>query len=174
MRYAISGFIALATLPTASTAALPMQRVLPMEIALKLASTASARCREQGYRVTITVLDRSGQMLVFLRDTDAPPHTAETSRSKAFTALTFRRPSNEFAALVEKDRQAAPLLTVSGVVALGGGVPIRSGGELVGAIGVGGAPAGEKDVVCAQAGLGAIADDLKYWSRCAGFGAISR
>jgi uncharacterized protein GlcG (DUF336 family) len=155
-----STFAAVGAGSAPAPADLPLQRVLPMEVARDLATAAAAKCTSQGFPVTVTVLDRGGQPLVMLRDAGAPPHTVDSSRRKAFTALTLRRPSHEFAEALKTMEGARPLAELDGMIALGGGTPLKSGGEIVGAIGVGGAPGGDKDMLCVQAGLDAIAARL--------------
>ena len=99
-------------------------------------------------------------MLAFIRDPVSGPHTAESSRRKAFIAATFGMTSAAFAALTANPG-AAGLKDLTGVFALAGGVPIKAGNDVLGGIGVGGAPGGEKDEACANAGLRQIADQLK-------------
>ena len=131
------------------------------QISLALASEAAmatiAHCQAQGYRITVTVVDRGGNVKIVLRDDGAGLHTVNASREKAFTALTFRIPTSEF---IQRSENSPELRTVEGVIALAGGLPIRSGDEVIGAIGVGGAPGGDRDEACAQAGIDAIADRL--------------
>jgi uncharacterized protein GlcG (DUF336 family) len=103
-------------------------------------------------------VDRGGNLLAFARDPTAGPHTAESSRRKAFTAATFGMTSAAFAALTTNP-SAAGLKDLTGVFALAGGVPINLGNDVLG--GVGGAPGGEKDEACASAGLAKVADQLK-------------
>ena len=119
-----------------------------------------ARCKADGFSVVVDVLDRSGEPIVMLRGDDTRPHHLDSARRKAYTALTFRIPSGDLRALIEKDPSAAPLATMTGVIALGGGLPIKRGDEVVAAIGVAGAPASEKDAICAQAGRDSIAAEL--------------
>jgi uncharacterized protein GlcG (DUF336 family) len=121
---------------------------------------ALAQCQKDSYRVSAAVVDRGGNLLAFVRDPLAGPHTAEASRRKAFTAATFGMTSAAFASLTSNPG-AAGLKDLTGVFALAGGVPIKVGNEVLGGIGVGGAPGGEKDEACASAGLAMVADQLK-------------
>ena len=84
-----------------------------------------------------------------------------TSRRKAFTSVTFRQPSADWAKRVLTDPAVAGLKDTEGTIALGGGVPIKAGNEVIGAIGVSGAPGGEKDEACTNAGIQKVADKLK-------------
>jgi len=101
-----------------------------------------------------------GEPIIMMRSDDASPHHVESARRKAFTALTFKMPSAELAPFIKKHPGAAALADLNGIIALGGGLPIRSGEDLVGSIGVAGAPASDKDVACAQSGLDSIASRL--------------
>jgi uncharacterized protein GlcG (DUF336 family) len=133
---------------------------LSLATALTIATTAADTCKAQGNRVSVTVVGREGQALVVLRGDGASPHTVENSRRKAYTARTFRVPSGEIAKRV-KDNPTLGLVHLSGVIALQGALPIKVGDDVVGAIGVSGAPGGEKDEACAKAGIDKIADQLK-------------
>ena len=140
-----------------------LQRNLSLDTALAIATTASALCKSQGYNVTVAVLDRAGETMVLLRGDNAVPHTVENARRKAYTSRTTRLPSAEFAKRVEDPAQhvARAQSTLPGFVALGGALPIKVGDETIGAVGVSGAPGGERDEVCAKAGLDKVADQLK-------------
>jgi uncharacterized protein GlcG (DUF336 family) len=133
---------------------------LSLAMALTIATTAADTCKAQGYRVSVTVVGRDGQVIVVLRGDNASPHTVENSQRKAYTARTFRIPSGEFAKRV-KDNPTTGAVHLSGVVAAQGALPIKLGDDVVGAVGVSGAPGGEKDEACAKAGLDKVADQLK-------------
>jgi uncharacterized protein GlcG (DUF336 family) len=108
----------------------------------------------------VTVLDRSGQTKVVLHDDGANPHTIENSLRKAYTSLTFRVPSGEYGKRVTANPTLAGALHLDKITTLEGALPIRAGNQLVGAIGVSGAPGGDKDAVCAQSGIDRIAKGL--------------
>ena len=135
-------------------------KLLTAEAANAMVMGALAQCQKDGYRVSAAVVDRGGNLLAFVRDPTAGPHTAESSRRKAFTAATFGMTSAAFYTLTA-NAAAAGLKDLTGVFALAGGVPIKLGNDVLGGIGVGGAPGGEKDEACASAGLAKIADQLK-------------
>jgi uncharacterized protein GlcG (DUF336 family) len=145
--------------PAAAQTLLP-SKLLSAEAANAMVMDALAHCQKDGYRVSAAVVDRGGNLLAFIRDPLAGPHSAESSRRKAFTSATFGRTSAEFAALTT-NQPAAGLKDLTGVFALAGGVPIKVGNDVIGGIGVGGAPGGEKDEACASAGLAKVADQLK-------------
>lgn len=141
---------------------LPVKQYLPLELAQTAATAAITKCKADGFSVTVFVLDRFGEPIVMMRGDEASPHHVDSARRKAFTALTFKMPSAELAPFIEKHPSAAALANLNGIIALGGGLPIRSGDDLVGSIGVAGAPASDKDVACAQVGLDSIASRLKH------------
>lgn len=133
------------------------ERQISLSLASEAAMAAVDQCRADGFRVTVVILDRGGNIKATLRDDSTSPHTIDTARKKAFTSLAFRIPSAEFARRTETN---IGLRSIEGTIALGGGLPIRSGGEVIAAIGVGGAPSGDADAVCAQAGIDKIAGRL--------------
>jgi uncharacterized protein GlcG (DUF336 family) len=133
---------------------------LSLATALTIATTAADTCKAQGNRVTVTVVGRDGQPIVMLRGDDASPHTVENSQRKAYTARTFRIPSGVFAQRV-KDNPTTGAVHLSGIVAAQGALPIKVGDDVVGAVGVSGSPGGDKDEVCAKAGIDKVADQLK-------------
>jgi len=152
--------IALAV-PVSALAQAAMHRVLPVQVARDIADRALNACQARGYKMAVTVVDRAGLPLAVLRDAEASPLTLEASRRKAYTALTFYRSSAEVARLLQANPEAAPLAQFDGVIALGGGLPIISGGQQVGAVGVAGAPGGEIDEGCARTATDGAALSLK-------------
>jgi uncharacterized protein GlcG (DUF336 family) len=143
-----------------ASAQLLNHKALSAAMALSIAQTALETCTKQGYHVSVHVLGRDGEVLVAVRGDDAPPHTMENSQKKAYTARTFRIPSGEFAQRV-KDNPTTGAVHLSGIVAAQGALPIKAGDEVIGAVGVSGAPGGDKDEACAKAGLDKVADQLK-------------
>jgi uncharacterized protein GlcG (DUF336 family) len=137
------------------------EKALSLDLAHTIAQGAVEKCRADGYHVSVTVLDRDGLVKASFRDDGSGPHTIVTSRRKAFTSVTFRQPSADWAKRVLTDPAVAGLKDTEGTIALGGGVPIKAGNEVIGAIGVSGAPGGEKDEACANAGIQKVADKLK-------------
>ena len=129
---------------------------LSLDTATKVAQAAVAACREKGIQMGVTVVDRDGTVQVALRDTIAPPITLPISKGKALAAVNFSVATSELA-----DRANTPIGRVPGVVMSAGGIPIQVGGAMVGGVGVSGAPSGETDAECAQAGIDAVIDDLE-------------
>ena len=132
---------------------------LSLTTALTIATTAAELCKSQGYTVSVTVVGRNGEIILQMRGDNAPPHTMENSFRKAYSARTFRVPSGELVKRV-KDNPTAPFVHLSNVVAAQGALPIKVGDDVIGAVGVSGAPGGEKDEVCAKAGIDKAADTL--------------
>ena len=137
------------------------EKALSLDLAEAIAMGALAKCRADGNHVSVTVLDHDGLVKIAFRDDGAGPHTIVTSRRKAFTSVTFRQPSAQWAHRVLTEPAVAGLKDTAGTIALGGGVPIKAGNEVVGAIGVSGSPGGDKDEACANAGIATVADKLK-------------
>ncbi|HEY6334988.1 MAG TPA: heme-binding protein [Alphaproteobacteria bacterium] len=137
------------------------QKALSLDLAQAIAQGALEKCRADGNHVSIAVLDRDGLDKVIVRDEGSGPHTLSTARRKAFTSVTFKRTSAEWAQRVLNTPEVAGLKDTAGTIALGGGVPIKAGDEVIGAIGISGSPGAEKDEACANAGIQKVADQLK-------------
>jgi uncharacterized protein GlcG (DUF336 family) len=126
-------------------------------MATKALHAALEACKKDGYRVSVSVVDRAGVLRAMGRADGAGPHTVESSRRKAYTASSLRRPTTELAELIAKVPTLQALRDMNPeILILGGGLPIDISGDVVGAIGVGGAPGAHLDDACAEAGLDAI------------------
>ena len=132
------------------------------DIAFAIAQAALTKCRADGLQVAVVVMDRFGSPLVLLRDRFAGLPSATTASSKAYTALSFRSTTADFAKAIADKRLDPGLGRLPNVVAMAGGLPIEAGGGLVGAVGVSGAPGGDKDAACAAAGIDAVRDPLDF------------
>lgn len=132
-----------------------------LNLALTSAQAAIAACKRDGFDVSVAVVDRAGDLVVLLRNDNANPHNPELARRKAYTARTFKRSSLDWAHWLVANPAMAPQRDLAQVIALGGGVPITLGDEVIGAIGISGAPSQEADDACAKAGIAAISDRLK-------------
>jgi len=152
----VGGFAAV----TPASAQVLTEKALSATAALTIAETAYESCKAQGYHVSVHVVGREGQVLAALRGDGASPHTFENSQRKAYTARTFRTPSGEFAQRI-KDSQTLGASLLTGVIAIQGGLPIKIGDDVIGGVGVSGAPGGDKDEACSKAGIDKIADQLK-------------
>jgi uncharacterized protein GlcG (DUF336 family) len=162
-RHLVTGLAAAAlaiTIAAPADAELLARKDLSLATSLAIATTAADLCKSQGYTVSVTVVGRNGEIIVQVRGDNAPPHTIENSFRKAYSSRTFRVPSGELVKRL-KDNPQAPFVYLQNVVAAQGALPIKVGDETIGAVGVSGAPGGEKDEVCAKAGIDKVADQLK-------------
>ncbi|HXF77330.1 MAG TPA: heme-binding protein [Usitatibacter sp.] len=137
-------------------------KTITPEAAMKAAHAALARCRAEGFQVTVAVVDRSAVTQALVRDRFAAPQTVETAQRKAQTSVNFKMDTSALDRELQPGRPAAALRGQPNVVAVAGGVVIEAGGSLVGGIGVSGAPGPMNDDLCARAGLKAIAEDLEF------------
>jgi uncharacterized protein GlcG (DUF336 family) len=129
-----------------------MQRILSLPAAKAIAEAALAECASRGFRTSVAVVDRAGNLLVVLRDERAHPVTVEMARGKAYTAALFRTSTLEFQQRTASDPQLTPQRDVPGILALGGGVPIVFEGEILGAVASSGSSQTTDDE-CAKAGI---------------------
>ena len=150
--FLLAGTPVLAAPPTAVFSSLQMTP----ETALLAAQAALENCRKAGFQVSVAVVDRGGQLQVLLRDRFAGPHTLDVAPQKAWTAASFRIPTAALAAETQAGRSMSGIRSAPRVMAVGGGQVIEASGQVVGAIGVSGAPGGEADDACALAGVKAV------------------
>lgn len=137
-------------------------RSLTVETALKAAQVALKKCRDSGWQVAVAVVDRAGTVQALLRDRYAGPHTPGTASGKAWTAVSFRSNTGALVDLTQPGKAQSGVRNLPQVVMLGGGLLIEGGGQMLGAIGVSGAPGGEADEICARAGIAAIQESLDF------------
>lgn len=154
------------TLLTASLPALAVQpdllpvRQIGLELARDIAMDAIEACRKDGYTVSAVVLDRAGNVQAALRDSLAARHTLEIAERKAGMSIMSGVASGEF-----RDTRAdirPELNHIDGLIVMEGALPIRAAGSLVGAVGVSGAPGGEKDAACAAVALKKAEERLEF------------
>ena len=131
-------------------------KVLPAALAVEAAQAAIAACKTQGYAISVAVVDRTGDLKLLLVGDGAGALTPSLSRRKGYTAAMRRTSTAELAKQVAVPGAFNPTLYDRQLVAVGGGVPIKVGDEIIGGIGVGGAPTGEKDEACANAVRGRV------------------
>jgi uncharacterized protein GlcG (DUF336 family) len=158
-------FACLAALPIfavspASAQAPLVEKNVSMAMSLAIIQGAIEQCTKDGYKVSVAIVDKSGNVAAQLRGDGTGPHTMEFSRMKAYTSRTRNQTSLQTMKMLE-DPANAFIRQIPNVVGVGGGVPIHAGNEVIGAVGVSGAPGGEKDEVCANAGIAKVADALK-------------
>ena len=140
-------------------AQLPQSRVLTMDVAHTIAQEAMAKCRADGYKVTVLVVDALNAPKAMLRDDGASASTTEVAKMKATATMLYNRPSGP--AQPPPPGQAAPPATIPGTINAQGGVLIKFGDVTIGAVAVSGAPGGDKDAACANAGISKVADKLR-------------
>lgn len=137
-------------------------KLLTPETAGTAAQAALAHCRQAGYQVAVAVVDRFGVLQFLVRDRYAGPHTINLATQKAWTAASFKIPSAVLGVETQAGKPMSGIRANPQVMAVGGGQVIEAAGSLLGGIGVSGAPGGEADDACAQAGLRAIADAIAF------------
>jgi uncharacterized protein GlcG (DUF336 family) len=156
---AVLAAAAAALSPGAFAQGLPTQKVLTIDVAQTIAQEAMLKCRADGYKVTVTVVDHANLLKALLRDDGAAMATIEVGRLKANTVMAFGRPSGPPANLPPGTVAPPPILpTMTNAM---GGVPIKVGDQIIGAVSVSGAPGGDKDAACANYALSKVADKLK-------------
>lgn len=158
-----AAILALVPCATLAQTTLVTERSISVSAAMELATVALAACRKHGSQVTITVLDHAGRTKVVLRDDGSNPHSVEHSYRKAYTALTYRMPSGEYGKRAASSFPASHgPLHLDSITTSAGGLPIRAGNAVVGAVGISGTPGsggagagggGAADEACAQAGI---------------------
>ena len=145
----------------ANAQAVRTEKNMSLELANQIASASVAACATNGYAVAATVVDRAGTVRAVQRADNAGPHTLASSQQKAFTSASAKNTTLAMMEGSQKSPAAANLVYIPGYLLLGGGVPVKVGNEVIGAVGVGGAPGGNLDEQCAIAALDKVKDQLK-------------
>jgi uncharacterized protein GlcG (DUF336 family) len=159
--YRIAGVsLAIAGFAGAANAQVLAHKDISLAMATTIAQVTIDTCKTQGYNVSVHVLGREGQTILAVRNPEAGLITFENSMKKAYTARTFSRSSGEFAEGVKGNPNAGALF-LTNITPAQGALPIKIGNETIGAVGVSGAPGGEKDEACAKAGIDKVSADLK-------------
>jgi uncharacterized protein GlcG (DUF336 family) len=162
MRISTIATLILATLASAANAqAVRTERNMSLELANQIASATVAACTASGYAVTATVVDRAGGVRAVQRADNAGPHTLGASQQKAFTSASAKNTTLAMMEGAQKNPAAANLVYIPGFLLVGGGVPVKVGNEVIGAVGVGGAPGGHLDEQCAMTALDKVKELLK-------------
>jgi uncharacterized protein GlcG (DUF336 family) len=128
------------------------------ELAQKMVNAAVAKAREIGVSENVAILDEGGNLKAFSRMDGAPIPTIEITQNKAYTALLGVSTQESFNFIQGDPSLLAGIPTLARMAAWGGGFPVTVNGEVVGAIGVSGAPAVQNDVDCASAALALVSD----------------
>ena len=137
-----------------------VEKNISMALSMAIMQSVLDQCAKDGYKVSVVIIDKGGNVAATVRGDGTPPHTMDFARMKAYTART--RNQTSLATMKQMEDPAFGFLRqIPNVVGVGGGVPIRVGNEVIGGVGVSGAPGGEKDEVCANAGVAKVADALK-------------
>jgi uncharacterized protein GlcG (DUF336 family) len=144
----------------ASAQAPQVEKNISMAMAMAVMQGTLDQCTKDGFKVSVVIVDKAGNVAASVKGDGTNPHTMEFARLKAYTARTRGQTSAATQKQME-DPAFAFLKQIPGVVGIGGGVPIKAGNEIIGGVGVSGAPGGDKDEVCAKAGIDKVAADLK-------------
>jgi uncharacterized protein GlcG (DUF336 family) len=160
MLYRLAGVGLACALVSSADAQLLQRKDLSAALALDIAQTTIASCTTAGYRVSVTVVGRNGEVLVQVRGDGTGPHTMENSFKKAYTSRTFRVPSGEIGKRLKENPQLGAVF-LSNITPATGALPIKAGEDVIGAAGASGAPGGDKDEACVKAALDKVADQLK-------------
>lgn len=146
--------------PLAQAQAVRSEKNMSLELANQIAAASVAACQANGYSVTATVVDRVGGVRAVQRADNAGPHTLAASQQKAFTSASAKNATSAIMKSAQDNAGAANLVHIPGYLLLAGGVPIKSGNEVIGAVGIGGAPGGHLDEQCAMTALDKVKDQL--------------
>ena len=135
-------------------------KLMTLDLARDIADATLQDCRKKGYNTAIVVVDRAGDPQVVLRDVYVSRHVIEIAQRKASAVVMSGISTLDF--MKNRSEIRAELNEISGILLLQGGLPIRAGGSLIGAVGVSGAPGGEKDEACAAAGIKLVQERLDF------------
>jgi uncharacterized protein GlcG (DUF336 family) len=147
--------------PLAHAETVRSERNVGLDLANQIAAAGVAACAEKGHAVAVTVVDRAGVVRAVQRADNAGPHTLGSSQQKAWTAASAKAPTGALMEASQKNAGAANLGDIPGFLLLAGGLPIKAGNDVIGGVGIGGAPAGSIDEQCAQAALDKVKDQLR-------------
>ncbi len=154
--------LALSLIATAASAqAVRTEKNISLELANQIAAATVASCSAAGYNVAAAVVDRAGSLRALQRADNAGPHTLSSSQAKAYTSASAKNTTTAMMEGAQKNPAGANLVYMPGFLLLGGGVPVKVGDDVVGAVGVGGAPGGHLDEECANAGIEKVKAKLR-------------
>jgi glc operon protein GlcG len=128
----------------------PYGSEIGIDLAKKIAAGANAESKKNGWRMAIAIVDNHGFLVYYERMDDTQTASVDVALDKAKAAAMFRRPTKAFEDGIAKGRTA--LLGLRGATPIEGGLPIMSGGKVIGGVGVSGANA-DQDAAAAAAGL---------------------
>jgi uncharacterized protein GlcG (DUF336 family) len=157
---ALAGIFAAGIFAVPAGAALIAHKDLTLDVAKTIAENAIAACAAKTYPVSAVVVNRNGDTIVAMRGDEASPHTMENARRKAYTAMTFKQTTAEYAKKLQDPTSVAhQQVTLPNVIAIPGGQPIKAGNEVIGGVGVSGSPGVDDD--CVNAGIEKVKDQLQ-------------
>ena len=156
----LCAFVFAFTTPVVQSADVVSAKSIGMELARDIATESILACREAGYHVSAVVVDRNGLLRAALRDDLAARFSLEIAERKANLTVMAWTDSRQFRAARSDIRQE--LNHIDGLIVMEGGVKITSGGYNLGAVGVSGAPGGEKDEACAKQALEKLSERLEF------------
>ena len=156
----VFAIVSVTTTVAVSTQTPAIQRNMSLALARAIADATYSECASKGFHTAVVVVDRSGQLMMMLRDDQASPVTFEMARRKAYTAVMFRQTTLDFQKRTADDPNSAPMRSLTDMLPLGGGVPVRSGNEVIGAVASSGSSQ-PMDDACAKAVVAKVADQLK-------------
>ena len=146
----VCGFLLVASAQAFAASPAPLQQSnMSLPLANALVEATMSACHAQGRSAVAAVIDRGGHLLSLQRDDSVGPHNTDAALKKAFTALSTKTPSRIFAENARKNPESSNLNTIDSLLLIGGGVPVKVGDEVIGAIGVGGAGGSVIDEGCA-------------------------
>lgn len=154
-----SGIVALVVAGAAQAASPQTEKNMSMGLAQEIVAGVIEECAKNSYKVSVVVVDKAGQVAASLRGDGTSPATVDFARMKAYTARVRNQTLLEFMSFTASG-EAQALRQIPGVVAIGGGVPVKAGADTIGGVGVSGAPGGEKDEACAKAALARVSAGL--------------
>jgi uncharacterized protein GlcG (DUF336 family) len=149
----------LASAPLQAADVIPA-RLMSLELASDIAQGAINACRKDGYQVSVVVVDRSGRIQVLLRDVFSNQYFTELAAGKARAVVLANTGSGELRS--NRADMVDELNLLDGIFVLQGGLPVQVAGSTIGAVGVSGAPGGDKDEACAQQGIDAVQERLDF------------
>ena len=161
MRRILTGLLlCMLVMPALQAADVVNVRLMTLDLAVDIAQGAIDACREDGYQISVVVLDRSGRTQVVMRDVFANQYMTQLAQGKANAVILSGTSSGE----LRNNRAdiADELNLLEDLLVLDGGLPIRVAGSVIGAVGVSGAPGGDKDAACAQRGIDAVQERLDF------------
>ena len=155
----LTGFLVLMMSAVQATDVISV-RLMTLDLAVDIAQGAIEACRKDGYQISVVVLDRSGRTQVVMRDVFANQYMTQLAQAKANAVVL----SNTSSSALRKNRAdiAAELNLLDDLLVLDGGLPVTVAGSMVGAVGVSGAPGGDKDEACAQRGIDGVQEKLDF------------